>query len=184
MCETWHSLRARSPGSAARTPWRACTQAKHGRNRCVYCSLHVSTQAGLHSMVDATKKVASKHLIAMVAVRGLKFSVFLSVYKITLLPSFLFLFRPCQQLRTDSATKKSCSLWFIWKAHLNFYTWNWYRGASHKFESLSESVNLVTWTTTYPSPKSTLTLTSHLGQNCDLREDQVVTRHRMLFQKN
>ena len=56
------------------------------------------------------KKVACKHLIAMVAVRGLKFSVFLHLYKITLLPSFLFPFRPCQQLRPDSATKKSCSL--------------------------------------------------------------------------
>ena len=119
----------------------------------------------------------------MMAVRGLKFSVFLYVYKITLLPSFLFLFRPCQQLRSDSATKKSCSLWFIWKAHLNFYTRNWYRCASHKFESVWESVNLVTWTTTYPSPKSTLTLTSHLGQNCHLGEGQVVVRRRMLFHK-
>ena len=63
-----------------------------------------------HRLVYTEKKVASKHLIATVAVRGLKFSVFLSGYKITLLPSFLFLFRPCQQLRPDSATKKSCSL--------------------------------------------------------------------------
>ena len=56
VCETWHSLRARSPGSAARTSWRACQQAKHGRNCCVYCSLYVSTQAGLHSTVEAPKK--------------------------------------------------------------------------------------------------------------------------------
>ena len=42
------------------------------------------------------------------------------------------------------------------------------------FQAL-KSIEVSGYLTTYPSHKSTLTLTSHLGQNCDLREGKVVS---------
>ena len=73
-------------------------------------------------MVDGTKKVASKHLIAMVAVRVLKFSVFLSVYKITLLPSFLFFSDLVNSYDPTVRPKNLAHSDSFERPHLDFYT--------------------------------------------------------------